>query len=196
MDNTAAKNVIKLFGMSGLQLRAAIDTAGSATGYQLQTGDSDAAYETVLADRFGSSLVQRAEAAANHYQVFFCLEVSIRGLVNDLIADSDGPAWWGRDRVPENVETEVRKRMRRDEETGMTSRSTDPLDFTTFGELNLIIQKNWDLFGGLFSNKRAVERVLSGLNSLRGPIAHCCDLAEDEVTRFELFVRDWLRQMS
>lgn len=34
------------------------------------------------------------------------------------------------------------------------------------------------------------------LNSLRGPIAHCSPLADDEVVRLRLAVRDWFRLME
>ena len=78
----------------------------------------------------------------------------------------------------------------------MTVRSEDPLDFTTFGELSGIITGNWDLFGGILTSPKAVERIMGNLNSLRGPIAHCSPLAEDEVLRLQLSLRDWFRQME
>jgi hypothetical protein len=43
---------------------------------------------------------------------------------------------------------------------------------------------------------RALERILGNLNTLRAPIAHCKALAEDEVTRLHLSLRDWFRQME
>jgi hypothetical protein len=76
------------------------------------------------------------------------------------------------------------------------SRSSDELDYTTFGELSVIIASNWAIFGGLFSSRKAVEKVMASLNSLRGPIAHCSPLAEDEIMRLRLTVRDWFRLME
>jgi hypothetical protein len=78
----------------------------------------------------------------------------------------------------------------------MTRRSSEELDYSTFGELSVIIAANWDVFGGLFTSKKAVEKVMASLNSLRGPIAHCSALAEDEVVRLQLTVRDWFRLME
>jgi Swt1-like HEPN len=68
--------------------------------------------------------------------------------------------------------------------------------FTTFGELGEIIKAHWEIFGSVFSSQKAVERVMGMLNSLRGPIAHCSPLAEDEVVRLQLAVRDWFRLMQ
>jgi hypothetical protein len=78
----------------------------------------------------------------------------------------------------------------------MTRRSTDELDYTTFGELNVIITANWDIFGGSFSSRNAVNKVMASLNSLRGPVAHCSPLAADEVVRLQLAVGDWFRLME
>jgi len=75
----------------------------------------------------------------------------------------------------------------------MTRRSDDQIDYTTFGELSVIITSNWDLFGTIFTSRRAVEKVMSSLNLLRGPIAHCCPISEDEVLRLRLAVKDWFR---
>jgi hypothetical protein len=60
------------------------------------------------------------------------------------------------------------------------ARSDEELDYTTFGELGEIIKANWALFGSVFNNLKAVEKVMFNLNSLRNPIAHCSQLAEDE----------------
>jgi hypothetical protein len=37
---------------------------------------------------------------------------------------------------------------------------------------------------------------MASLNSLRGPVAHCVPLAEDEALRLQLAVRDWFRLME
>ena len=102
----------------------------------------------------------------------------------------------GRSTRATQVKTDTETRRQRELDTGMTPRSEEPLDFTTFGELGEIIKHNWDVFGGMFSSARAVERVMANLNTLRGPIAHCSPLAEDEVVRLRLAVRDWFRLME
>lgn len=135
----------------------------------------------------------RAEAAemAPHYEVFYSLETTIRRLVRDQLQSAQ-PDWWDQ-RIPEQVRKEAEKRQQREIDTGFTPRSDDPMDFLTFGELSDIIKGNWDVFGALFSSAKAMERVMANLNTLRGPIAHCTPLAEDEVVRLRLAVRDWFR---
>lgn len=140
----------------------------------------------------------RAEAArmAPHYEVFYSLEKTIRSLISDTMESAEGESWWDGSRVPTKIKTDAEARRKREIDTGMTPRSDDRLDFTTFGELGEIIKDNWDIFGGMFSSVKAVGRIMANLNSLRGPIAHCSPLAEDEVVRLHLTVRDWYRLMD
>jgi len=133
---------------------------------------------------------------SQHYEVFYSLERTIRSLVGETILAAEGEQWWQSARVPPRIKQDAEGRLQREVDSGMTPRSDDPLDFTTFGELGEIIKVNWDLFGSLFTSPKAVERVMANLNTLRGPIAHCTTLAEDEVVRLQLSVRDWFRLME
>jgi hypothetical protein len=143
-----------------------------------------------------SAIRKQAASMSEHYEVFYSLEKTIRSLVSDTIQAADGPAWWDGTRVPQKVKQEADGRLQKERDSGVTVRSADPLDFTTFGELGELIKSNWDLFGSIFSSPKAVERVMANLNTLRGPIAHCSPLAEDEVVRLRLSVRDWFRLME
>jgi hypothetical protein len=135
----------------------------------------------------------RAEAAemAPHYEVFYSLETTIRVLIREQLQTAD-EAWWSKS-VPQQIRADAEKRQQKELDSGVTPRSDDPVDFLTFGELGEIIKTNWDVFGAVFSTAKAVERVMTNLNTLRGPIAHCSPLAEDEVLRLRLTVRDWFR---
>ena len=88
------------------------------------------------------------------------------------------------------MKSDAEDRQKRELDTGVMPRSVEPLDFTTFGELGEPINTNWDLFGGMFCSMKAVSRVMTNLHTLRGPIAHCSPLAEDEVIRLQLSVRE------
>lgn len=141
----------------------------------------------------------RAEAKvmAPHYEVFYSLERTIRTLVADSLEAADGLGWWSDpNRVPPKIKDDCESRLKKEADTGVTLRSEDPLDFSTFGELGQIITSNWDVFGALFKSEKAVSRIMANLNTVRGPIAHCTLLAEDEVVRLRLSVRDWFRQME
>jgi hypothetical protein len=188
---------VKQFMMTNMLIEHNLDQVEHRFGLNLgrksrdKASELDKSYYPQIEQKF------RSEAArmAPHYEVFYSLEKTIRQFISDALAAEGDSDWWAK-KVPQNLQTDVENRRQREVNTGMTVRSEDLLDFTTFGELGEIIKSNWDIFGGMLSSRKAVERVMSSLNSLRGPIAHCSALAEDEVVRLHLSVRDWFRLMD
>jgi hypothetical protein len=146
--------------------------------------------------QFDSDFRKEAKSMAEHYEVFYCLEKSIRALILELMKEKYGDNWWD-DQVDEAIKKNAEKNIKRDEDSGFTIRSDEKLDYTTFGELSQIVTGNWSAFEELFKRgQRSFQRIMTNLNQLRGPIAHCSPLAEDEVVRLELTVKDWFRLME
>jgi Swt1-like HEPN len=145
--------------------------------------------------RFESDLRRDAAVMARHYEVFYCLENSIRGFISDSMEGAFGPNWWT-DKVDAQIQGEAKKNRIREDESGMEPRSDQAIDYITFGQLGQIIEQNWDVFAGALHNRQAVMKIMRSLNILRGPIAHCNPLPEDEVTRLRLALTDWFRQLE
>jgi hypothetical protein len=145
--------------------------------------------------QFSTSLRGEALDMAGHYQLFYCLERSARELVRGMLTGTGEPDWWEK-YAPERVRNEVASRIKKEQESAITPRSEDPMDYTTFGELGDLVNSNWDLFGSVFTVKAAFGKVINQLNALRNPIAHCCPLAADEQLRLRLCLRDWFRLME
>lgn len=189
---------IKAFGMTNHML--AEDLTRIERLHQITLGHLPAAAQAVddvYYPQFDEAVRAEASAMAKHYEVFYSLEKSIRALVADTIeAEEKRSDWWKTARIPPAIQAEVSSRIQKELDAGIARRSLDELDYTTFGELSVIIINNWDLFGGLFNSKKAVEKVMASLNALRNPIAHCSPLAEDEQLRLQLTVRDWFRLME
>lgn len=189
---------IKSFGMSNQMVLEDLSRIGLAHGVDLGHAAANAqSVEGVYYPQIDASIRREAEEMAKHYALFYSLEKSIRTLLSEALETAEGSAdWWLSSRVPPVVKQEVTGRVQKELDAGVTRRSLDELDYTTFGELSVIISANWDVFGSLFSSKKAVEKVMASLNSLRNPIAHCSPLAEDEQLRLQLTVRDWFRLME
>jgi hypothetical protein len=197
--NSETLDKVRAFGMSNQMVLA--ELARISTEYMIELGVNNHVSSTAIDDEYYSqfTMAARAEAAemARHYQVFYCLERSIRDFVSSTIQSAESnAAWWSTNRIPEKIRNEVAARINKEIDTGMSRRSDEEIDYTTFGELSQIITANWNVFGGIFKSTRAVERVMGNLNSLRAPIAHCCLLGEDEKIRLSLSVRDWFRLME
>lgn len=191
-------NLLKLFGMSNQLILHELDKVEAdhdvVLGHKLdKVSEKDEKYYP----QFESKVRVKAREMAQHYETFYCLEVSIRTLITEMLEEKAGATWWeNEDIVPKVVQDGVSSRIKKELDSGISRRSDESIDYTNFGELGEIIKKNWDTFGSIFNSSKGVERVLASLNTLRGPIAHCSQLAEDEILRLTLSVRDWFRLMS
>jgi hypothetical protein len=189
---SAAEDAIKLFAMTSQLLEHDLDLVERERAIDLNRGHNIAAdVDEAYYPQIESEIRAEAASMAPHYEVFYSLETTIRRDVKDQLAVADDD-WWV-NCVPEQIAKKAEERREKEIDTGVTPRSDDLMDYLTFGELSDIIKANWDVFGAVFSSVKAVERVMSNLNTLRAPIAHCSPLAEDEVVRLRLSVRDWFR---
>lgn len=188
---------LKQFLMTNQLLEYDLDQLEKRFGVNLGRGH----IKTTEADRdYYPQIEQRirneAAAMAPHYEIFYSLEKSVRELISETLYDSEKENWWDSARIDQNLRNSANDRRNKEKDSGVTPRSSEGIDFCTFGELGEIIKKNWDLFGSIFTSPKAVEKVMASLNTLRGPVAHCSPLADDEVVRLQLTVRDWFRLME
>jgi len=190
--------LIRAFGMSGLQIASDMSRIEQMFGIDLgwaqgrAKGRKAAEYE-----QFEAALRSEASRMSEFYEIFYCLENSIRRLVSDIMFEAEGVDWWQSARVDEKrIRDQVSPRRKKEIDNGITPRSDNLIDYTTFGELSQIITDNWELFEPVFNSKSAVSNVSNQLNLLRGPIAHCNPTDELEQDRLNLAVRSWFRLMS
>jgi len=195
MTNIDIESKVKLFTLANSLAENSLDKVEKE--YDIDLGRK-APIETKRKDyylQFNSSFRQEARDMAEHYEVFYCLEKSIRSLIMQLMKEKYGDKWWD-EKVKPDIQKNVDDNINREEESGFTQRSELKIDYTTFGELSQIVNTNWEAFSDLFRNQRAFQKIMTNLNQLRGPIAHCCPLAADEVVRLEITVKDWFRLME
>ncbi|MEW8512338.1 MAG: Swt1 family HEPN domain-containing protein [Candidatus Thiodiazotropha sp.] len=188
---------VKAFGMTNMLIETEIDSIENRYDIELRNDQSlseqSKEIEEIYFPQFEQGLRKEAAYMSRNYELFYCLEKTIRQQISELLESTEGDGWWNDTVVPHHIVGEVKKRMQREREAGITPRSPDPLDYTNFGELGEIIKKNWPIFASIFNNIKAVDKVMFNLNTLRNPIAHCSLLAEDEKLRLELSLRDWFR---
>jgi hypothetical protein len=68
--------------------------------------------------------------------------------------------------------------------------------YTDFGDLKSLIQNNWGLFDELFPDQNWLIARLDELEASRNIIAHSNLLDERELTRLQLYLHDWTRQVG
>lgn len=188
---------IKVFAISNQMAERALDAVEEKLRLDLgrelsSVQDKDDEYYP----QFDHVIRIQAREMAVHYELFYCLEVSIRSLIREKLRAELGENWWDSADIPDTVRKNVRENMQRDIDSGFTQRSDHEIDYTTFGELAEIVRKNWNHFADIFNSDKAFNRVMHSLNLLRSPIAHCSPLAEDEAVRLRLTLKDWFRLME
>lgn len=189
-------DTIRAFGMSTYLIPVELDAIQKQFDIELgHIAKAAKAQERDYYPQFEQAVRVEASTMAAHYEVFYCLEKAIRTLVVETLANAHRDKWWDQC-VPANIQTNVKHNIQREIDSGVTLRSESNIDFTTFGELGEIVRSNWASFDAMFASEKAFTKIMTSLNQLRGPIAHCCPLAEDEVVRLRLTVRDWFRLME
>lgn len=192
-----ANDFVRSFGMSGLLICDELRQIEQKFGIELGHSPKPSAVSAVAYyPQFEQAVRLEASEMSENYEVFYCLEQAIRKLIVETLEDSEGADWWNGARIPADIKADVAGLVKREKDNGVTPRSDNLIDYTTFGQLSVIITTNWDLFEPTLKSKRGVERVMANLNLLRGTIAHCCPMQEDEVDRLRLAVKDWFRMIG
>lgn len=194
-------NVVRHFILNGYSLDAELRGALRGTRDNSHASFVMSSQEILepFLDQIQLSHRERAKFMAQYYELFFLIENLIRDVVQESLGvDENGDPdvdWW-ENHVPQIVKDAVKRVQQRERDAGMTPRAREPIYYTTFGELSEIAKANWDVFGQTFNSLKAFESCMSRLNTLRGPIAHCSTLADDEIVRLYVAVRDLFRIMA
>lgn len=197
MGNASKSDLVRSFGMSGYLVTEELRAIENE--HKIELGHLGRVLENTAATyypQFEEDVRIEASSMAIHYEAFYCLEKSIRKLIVETLQEAESGGWWNSGRVPTDIVSAAEGLIQKEVDSGITRRSEEPIDYTTFGQLAVIINTNWDVFGTIFTSRRAVEKVMASLNMLRGPIAHCSPMTEDEVDRLSLTVKDWFRIMA
>jgi hypothetical protein len=145
---------------------------------------------------FSLQVRNQALRMAHVYTVFFCFENSVRELVESRLKEGLGGDWWNK-AVTEPVQKKVNNRREKDDlnRWHQTRGGTD-IYYADFGDLCKIMTNVWELFEDLFPSREWLRTRFDDLELSRNVIAHNGILADREVNRIELYLRDWLQQVG
>ena len=89
--------LIRAFGMTGLQITTSLQVVEGE--YQLDIGHTPkpkVSRKIAEYKQFPEELRAEAAKMSELYEVFYCLENSIRQLVEEMLLEVEGPDWWNR----------------------------------------------------------------------------------------------------
>ena len=147
-------------------------------------------------DDFSLQIRNQAVRMSQVYTYFFSFENSARELVESRLREAFGGQWWEK-----GVSQQIARKVtdRRDKEKANRwhqARGGSNIYYADFGDLAKVIVNNWALFEDLFPTQDWVRSRFDELEMSRNVLAHNGILAEVELNRIELYLRDWLRQVG
>jgi hypothetical protein len=145
---------IKLFGMSQTLVERDLDKIEESLKLDLGRSTADSKDEDYY-PQFEHALRVEAASMGEHYELFYCLETSIRKLVAETLESAHGETWWDTC-VPPAIKANVQSNIQREIDSGVTPRSEAEIDFTTFGELGEIVKNRWDNFDTIFTSQKSI----------------------------------------
>lgn len=153
--------------------------------------DSSPAQRTI--DSFSREAREQAAAMGRVYELLYCLENSIRELIETTLTEDLGQEWWVK-----GVNPSIRKGAEKRSEDDARARWHGPrgnslLVYVDFPQYRDIILSQWSLFEPVLGDEDWVTAYFSEFNRTRRALAHTGRLTEADVERMDVRVRDWLR---
>lgn len=101
----AFEDKIKSFGMTNMLIESDLDNLEGLYSIKLRdiTDDSKIGNEIEEAymPQFEQALRNEAREMAKNYELFYCLEKTIRSQISELIESKEGVNWWNNKIIPE-----------------------------------------------------------------------------------------------
>jgi hypothetical protein len=155
-------------------------------------GSQAAAEPGTVLDAFDSEARARAKRMGRIYELLFCLENSVRELIESTFKEAKDLNDWT-DGIDPGILQAARNREDQDRALPWHGpRGESILNYMDFPQLGQIILDRWGDFEDLLGDRTWVENYFREMNPTRRALAHTGDLTELDVERMELRVREWL----
>lgn len=145
-------------------------------------------------ESFSEDAREQAAAMGRVYELLYCLENSIRELIESTLKEAHGPQDWWATGIGEPIRKGAEKRAAEDAKARWHGPRGDSLlayvDFPQYGDIML---SEWALFEPILGDQGWVTSYFAELNRTRRALAHTGRLTEADVERMDVRVRDWLR---
>jgi hypothetical protein len=155
-------------------------------------GPASRSTKTAL-DDFGLDARIEARRMGDVYELLYCLENSVRQLIQATLLETLGPEAWWEEGIPERVRRSAESRARDDERAPWHSpRGDSLLVYIDFLQLWDVIDHRWDDFADLLGDRAWAENYFKEMNRSRRALAHTGSLTQHDVDWMEMRVRQWL----
>lgn len=140
--------------------------------------------------RAGSLHMRRA------YRLLYVMENIVRDLIASRLEEVDGPEWFDK-RATAPMKRAVEQRKAAEEKNQWhAGRNRAPIYYLDFSDLSKLLINHWSEFEELLPPQTWVQSRLEEAERSRNVIAHTNLLADEEVSRLEMYLRDWIKQIG
>lgn len=141
-------------------------------------------------------LIDEATQMANVYPIVYVFENSVRNLISHVMSTKHGDKWWDQ-KVSSTIKKKVRERIEKEDKNRWHGkRGAHPIFYSDIDDLNSIITTNWQDFKDVFPSHQWVTARIDEIEMSRNVVAHNNPLEKRDIQRLELYLGDWIKQIS
>jgi hypothetical protein len=181
------------FVYRGVLTDEALNRAGRQRRNHFGQEEAQAIQKSLSCDLIDADLLNKAQRMAHIYTAIHAFENTVRDIVTKAMAEAHGGEWWKK--VPEKIRNKSKSRMEEDSKFRWHgARGVSEINYCDFSDLSSIIVTNWIVFDDLLGNLEWAKAILNTLEKSRNTVMHGGFLANEDVERIGINIRDWIRQ--
>ena len=181
------------FVYKGILAEESLKKANAKTVVDIEEFDELKIKKSLSFDMLDQEFLQQSIKTSIIYQAIHTFENMIRKMVVKAMDEKYHLDWW--EHVSESIQKKVSARKEEERKIKWhASRGSSEIFYCDFGDLSAIICSNWELFEELLRNQEWVKQLLLALEKSRNVIMHGGNLAQEDIERIGVHIRDWLRQ--
>lgn len=184
------------FVMRGELTKVALDGSGTVSRHSSSEALAQDYIECLSLDLLDDECVNSAKVMATVYTAIAAFENMVRQFVVKILIEHKGENWWI-DGVSENIRKKAESRKNEEEKIKWhTPRGDSFINYTEFGDLVSIMQKNYDLFEVHINSIDWARQIIQPLERSRNVIMHSGELGRKDIERIGTNIRDWISQVG
>jgi len=127
------------------------------------------------------------------YEYLYILENKLRKLIVEVLtkkSNENNLSGWTTLIQRNIIQKWEKRKSEEDRNYQRVGESSKLVDYSEFGDIKLIIQKNWDEFSKIFNDQEVIGSKLDELEVIRNTIAHNRKLPPRELERLKIYSSD------
>jgi hypothetical protein len=183
------------FVYKGILTDESLDKVGRKKRKLLGREEIDSIRKLLSYEMLDRDHIVNAEKMSIIYIALHTFENMVREFVKNAMIEEYHEEWWNK--VSEKIRIKATTRMEDDAKFRWHGkRGGTEIEYCDFGDLSSIIVQNWTVFKEIIVDEDWVKSLLSVLERSRNIIMHGGILANQDIERIGINIRDWVRQVG